>query len=102
MWTYHSGLGWTLEVTPTTWARNHAGDYLIGVYDWSELYSKYKNRGLNTNLNGMRDQLICHQVVVAVTDPGKATWNIDEWRPDVGYWQTLNSRCNPGGSKFFD
>jgi hypothetical protein len=101
-WSYHSGYGWTLEVTPTTWARAQAGSYLVGTYDWNELYSKYKNSGLNTNLNGMRDQLICHQVVVAVVSPTKATWNLDEWRPDVGYVQTVNSRCNPGGSVIWD
>ena len=53
-------------------------------------------------LNGMRDQLICHQQIVAIKDPGKATWNIDEWRPDVGYLQTVNASCNPGGAKWFD
>lgn len=100
-WVHHTE-GWTLQVTPTTWARANAGSYLVGTYDWSELYSKYKNSGLNTNLNGMRDQLICHQQIVAVRAPGKATWNLDEWRPDVGYIQTVNSSCNPGGSKWFD
>lgn len=100
-WVHHTE-GFTLEVTPTTWARSFAGQYMIGVYDWSELYSKYKDKGLNTNLNGMRDQLICHQVFVAVRYPGKSTWNLDEWRPDVGYVQTVNASCNPGGSKWFD
>ncbi len=101
-WVYHSGFGWTFEVTPTWWARANAGGYFIGVADWDELYGRYKNRGLNTNLNGMRDQLICHQQVVAIRDPGKPTWNIDEWRPDVGYLQTVNASCNPGGPTFFD
>ena len=103
-WSYHSGYGWTLAVTPTSWARANAGSYLVGEYDWSELLSKYKSvgRGIKYNLTGMRDQLICHQQVVAVYSPTKATWNIDEWRPSVGYAQTVNSRCNPGGSTIFD
>lgn len=101
-WVWHSGAGWTFEVTPTGWARWNAGGYLPGVYGWNELYSKYRYRGLNTNLNGMRDQYICHRQIVALRAPNKPTWNLDEWRPDVGYWQTLNTSCNPGGAKWFD
>lgn len=101
-WAYHAGDGWTLEVTPTGWARLQAGGYIPGVYGWDELYAKYRNRGLNTNLDGMRDQYICHVQVVAIREPRKATWNLDEWRPNVSYLQTINARCNPGGSRIFD
>ncbi|MGL4340408.1 MAG: DUF2599 domain-containing protein [Rhodoglobus sp.] len=101
VWSLHDE-GWTFEVTPTWWARSSAGGYLPGVYGWDELYTKYRDRGLNTNLNGMRDQYICHQQVVAVRAPDKPTWNLDEWRPDVGYWETINTSCNPGGERWFD
>jgi hypothetical protein len=89
--------GWTLMVTPTTWARANAGGYLVGVAGWDELYDKYKNAGLDTNLGSMRNQYICHQRFVALYSPNKPTWNLDEWRPDVGYWETVNQKCNPGG-----
>ncbi|MGO4860156.1 DUF2599 domain-containing protein [Arthrobacter sp. 2MCAF14] len=94
--------GWIFEVTPTGWARAFPGSYWVGTYDWDELYTKYRYAGLNTNLNGMRDQLICHQEYVAIRTPNKATWNLDEWRPDVGYWDTVLSNCNPGGARWFD
>jgi uncharacterized protein DUF2599 len=100
VWRWHTE-GWTFEVTPTSWQRLWNG-YWPASAGWDELYSKYKDRGLNTNLNGMRDQYICHVQIVSIRAPGKATWNLDEWRPDVGYWQTINSSCNPGGSKWFD
>lgn len=100
-WVHYSD-GWTIQVYPTGWARQNAGNYAVGTFDWDELYTKYSNRGLNTNLNGMRDQLICHQQFVAVRSPGKASWNIDEWRPDVGYAQTVAQSCNPGGARWFD
>jgi hypothetical protein len=100
-WEHHTE-GWTLKVTPTGWARFNAGGYLPGVAGWNELYAKYRNRGLNTNLDGMRDQFICHQQVVALRAPNKPTWNLDEWRPNVSYLQTVNASCNPGGSKWFD
>lgn len=70
-------------VAPTGWARLNAGGYAVGVARWNELYSKYRNRGLNTNLDGMRDQFICHQQIVALRSPRKPTWNLDEWRPNV-------------------
>lgn len=100
-WVWHSE-GWTMEVTPTGWARANAGGYLPGVYGWDELYSKYRYRGLNTNLDGMRDQYICHQQIVALRAPNKPTWNLDEWRPNVSYLETVNASCNPGGPRFFD
>ncbi|WP_422934898.1 DUF2599 domain-containing protein [Sinomonas sp. P47F7] len=97
--------GWVFKVFPAWWARSNAyssHSYLVGAFGWDELYSKYASAGLNTNLNGMRDQYICHQVVVGVRDPNKESWNLDEWRPDVGWWETVNSYCNPGGNRLFD
>lgn len=96
--------GWTLEVTPTGWARANAGGYAVGAAGWSELYAKYRNvgRGIRYNLDGMRDQWICHQQIVAIRAPRKPTWNLDEWRPNYSYAQTVNASCNPGGARWFD
>jgi hypothetical protein len=104
-WAYDTkNVGWTLRVVPTTWAKWQAGGYLPGVAGWNELYSKYKNagRGIKRNLNGMRDQYICHQQVVAIRAPNKPSWNLDEWRADVGYAATVNASCNPGNPGIFD
>lgn len=90
--------GRTLMVSPTGWARFNGGDYLVGNAGWNELYSKYKTKGLTKNLGGMKDQFICHQEFAFL----KSTWNLDEWRPDVSYAQTVNSKCNPGGGKIID
>jgi Protein of unknown function (DUF2599) len=99
-WVHHAE-GWTLQVTPTGWQRFWNG-YWPASAGWDELYSKYRNLGLNTNLQGMRDQYICHVQIVSVRAPNRPTWNLDEWRPNVGYVQTINSSCNPGGAKWFD
>jgi hypothetical protein len=103
-WVLRSPDGWTLQVAPTGWARIQAGGYVPGVAGWNELYSRYKKvgRGIKVNLDGMRDQWICHQQVVALRAPNRATWNLDEWRPNVSYAQTVNSFCNPGGARWFD
>lgn len=38
-----------------------------------------------------RDQLICH----VQNARGKSPWNLDEWRPNVGYPATVAALCNP-------
>jgi hypothetical protein len=89
----HRSQGWTLSVDPTGWLRTNCGGYVPGSAAWDELYSKYKNHGLNTNLGGMRDQLICHVQIACFKD----RFNLDEWRPDVSYPATVAALCNPGG-----
>jgi hypothetical protein len=83
----------TLSVTPTWWARANGGSAGggVGALAWNELYSKFKNKGLNRNLGSMRNQLICHEIIAFL----KPTWNLDEWRPDVGLLGTLAHACNP-------
>lgn len=98
-WTYHSGYGWTLKVQPTDWQRFFNG-YAPAVAGWNELYSKYRNHGLNTNLGSMKNQYICHVLIVSWYAPDKSTWDLDEWRPDVGLTDTINHKCNPGPGGF--
>lgn len=98
-WTYHTGYGWTLKVTPTDWQRFWSG--VAPAYaGWNELYSKYRNRGLNTNLGSMENQYVCHVLIVNTIAPNKATWDLDEWRPNVGLTDTINHKCNPGPGGF--
>lgn len=39
-----------------------------------------------------RDQLVCHW---ANAGKFKVPWNLDAWRPDVGYTRTVAAGCNP-------
>lgn len=41
--------------------------------------------------NKYRDQLVCH----IANAWSKIPWNLESWRPDVGYFQTVLSACNP-------
>lgn len=43
-----------------------------------------------------------YSFAVSVRAPRKATWNLDEWRPSVGYLQTVAQSCNPAGARWFD
>ncbi len=46
---------------------------------------------------GMRDQLVCHWVWARMVQPDKESWNLEPWRPAVGYQATVQAACNPGG-----
>lgn len=46
---------------------------------------------------GMRDQFVCHWVWARLVARDKPTWNLEPWRPNVGYDATVEAACNPGG-----
>ncbi|WP_028478009.1 DUF2599 domain-containing protein [Nocardia sp. CNY236] len=46
---------------------------------------------------GMRDQFRCHWVWARLVQPDKPSWNLEPWRPAVGYPATVDAQCNPGG-----
>ncbi|MET9211106.1 MULTISPECIES: DUF2599 domain-containing protein [unclassified Nocardia] len=46
---------------------------------------------------GMRDQFVCHWVWARMVAPDKPSWNLEPWRPAVGYSATVSANCNPGG-----
>ncbi|MET7772132.1 DUF2599 domain-containing protein [Nocardia sp. NPDC005366] len=46
---------------------------------------------------GMRDQFICHWEWARLVQPNKPSWNLEPWRPAVGYQGTVQASCNPGG-----
>ncbi|MEC3956600.1 DUF2599 domain-containing protein [Nocardia sp. CDC153] len=46
---------------------------------------------------GMYDQFRCHWEWARVVAPDKPSWNLEPWRPAVGYDATVVAMCNPGG-----
>ncbi|MBF6353462.1 DUF2599 domain-containing protein [Nocardia higoensis] len=46
---------------------------------------------------GMYDQFICHWHWARLVQPDKPSWNLEPWRPAVGYEGTVAASCNPGG-----
>ena len=82
----HEG-GRSLAVDPTPWARLSG---MVGeATAWAQLVASEPEAGSRT----MRDQFDCH--ALGATD--KATWNLEPWRPDVGFLATAAARCNPTG-----
>lgn len=77
--------GRSLAVAPTDWMR--AGGMAALEVGWAALVAAVPEAGTTT----MRDQLACHTVGA----PGKETWNLEPWRPEVGTLATMLAGCNP-------
>jgi hypothetical protein len=84
--------GRQLRVYPT--AAGRADTSPAGVdRAWSQVLATAPD----ANTPGMHDQFECHWVFARIVDPTKTSWNLEPWRPDVGYQATVAARCNPGG-----
>ncbi|MGW5216730.1 DUF2599 domain-containing protein [Nocardia sp. NPDC004085] len=60
---------------------------------WQEIVAE----SADAEAPGMRDQFICHWAWARLVQPDKPSWNLEPWRPAVGYQATVEARCNPGG-----
>lgn len=77
--------GRSLQVDPTTFGRSGSAAALEAVR--AELVAS----GPDATTTVMDHQLRCH----ALGAPGKETWNLEPWRPEVDYLAYLLARCNP-------
>jgi Protein of unknown function (DUF2599) len=48
---------------------------------------------------GMREQFMCHWNYAEAAEPGKTSWNLEPWRPEVDQQQMIAASCNPGGTE---
>lgn len=48
---------------------------------------------------GMKEQFVCHWRFAEIAEPGKVSWNLEPWRPEVSPDQMMAARCNPGGTE---
>lgn len=80
----------SLAITPTPCARQHIPEpeQPMAV---DELFDRWASDPRFINPRGMRDQFRC----LMVKYPDKPEWNIEPWRPDVGYEATFAADCNP-------
>jgi hypothetical protein len=49
--------------------------------------------------SGMREQFMCHWQYAEFAQPGKTSWNLEPWRPQVTADQMVAAGCNPGGTE---
>ncbi|GAA4534279.1 DUF2599 domain-containing protein [Amycolatopsis samaneae] len=79
-----------LAVFPTEYGRRQA-PASARLDAWAEVVKLAPS----VNHNNMRDQFLCHYDFARIGAPDKPSWNLEQWRPDVGYARTVLARCNP-------
>jgi hypothetical protein len=53
----------------------------------------------DADIPGMREQFMCHWQYAEFAYPGKASWNLEPWRPEVSMDEMVAAHCNPGGTE---
>jgi hypothetical protein len=95
-WTRWGGGLTSLRVFPTPSGRAAArepGTAASADEAWAEVLALSPD----ADTAGMRAQFICHWQFAEVAQPGKASWNLEPWRPVVDDAEMVASGCNPGG-----
>ena len=88
----------SLRVYPTDAARaltHQPGSAAEADQAWTEVLAQSPD----ADLPGMREQFLCHWTFAELAEPGKTSWNLEPWRPEVAREVLLASGCNPGGSE---
>lgn len=89
----------SLRVYPTASGRAAARRLGPSGVDADEAWSEVLALAPDAGTAGMREQFICHWELAEFAQPGKASWNLEPWRPVVSVDAMTGSGCNPGGSE---
>ncbi|RDH77188.1 DUF2599 domain-containing protein [Mycolicibacterium moriokaense] len=88
----------SLRVYPTDSAR--AASVEPGTdSEADEAWAEVVTLSPDADIPGMRDQFMCHWHYAEFAYPGKTSWNLEPWRPEVPADQMLAAHCNPGGTE---
>ncbi|GFG52646.1 hypothetical protein CQY20_01340 [Mycolicibacterium agri] len=88
----------SLRVYPTDSARaasTQPGTTAQADQMWAEVLTVSPD----ADIAGMREQFMCHWHYAELAYPGKESWNLEPWRPEVSWDEMLASHCNPGGTE---
>ncbi|QUR66229.1 DUF2599 domain-containing protein [Mycobacterium spongiae] len=88
----------SLRIYPTTSGRTAAGHLgPRGAADeaWAEVLALAPD----ADSVGMHAQFMCHWNFAEIAQPGKASWNLEPWRPVVDDVAMITSACNPVGAE---
>ena len=87
----------SLRVFPTEAGRLAAGQ--LGTRAQAdEAWGEILALSPDADMTGMRAQFDCHWRFAEFGEPGKVSWNLEPWRPEVDDDAMLASGCNPGGT----
>ncbi len=88
----------SLRVYPTASGRLAAGN--VGTSAQAdEAWAEVLTLSPDADIPGMRPQFLCHWQFAEIAHPGKTSWNLEPWRPEVTEDQMLGAGCNPGGTE---
>ncbi|HEX2286396.1 MAG TPA: DUF2599 domain-containing protein [Mycobacterium sp.] len=84
----------SLRVFPTAAGRQAAGLVTAPDQAWAEVLTLSPD----ADIPGMKAQFICHWQFAELGQPGKVSWNLEPWRPEVSDDEMMAAGCNPGGT----
>lgn len=88
----------SLRVYPTDSARTAATQVLTAAQA-DEAWSEVLTLSPDADIPGMREQFMCHWSYAELAEPGKTSWNLEPWRPEVSADEMVAAHCNPGGTE---
>ncbi|MHC9291052.1 DUF2599 domain-containing protein [Mycobacterium sp. LTG2003] len=88
----------SLRVYPTDAARRLARQPGTSVQA-DEAWAQVLALSPDADIAGMREQFLCHWTFAELAEPGKTSWNLEPWRPEVSPDMMLAAGCNPGGTE---
>ncbi|AWT51971.1 DUF2599 domain-containing protein [Mycolicibacterium smegmatis] len=88
----------SLRVYPTASARElsrQPGGAALADEAWRQVLALSPD----ADIAGMREQFVCHWTFAELVEPGKTSWNLEPWRPEVSPEEMAATGCNPGGTE---
>ncbi len=88
----------SLRVYPTAAGRAEAAQLRnrpVGEAAWRQVL----DAAPEADIPGMREQFLCHWQLAEFAHPGKESWNLEPWRPEVDAATLIETGCNPGGTQ---
>lgn len=88
----------SLRVYPTPAGRGTSGrpgTTAASEYAWAEILTLSPDAAIP----GMKEQFLCHWKFAEIFEPGKTSWNLEPWRPEVTPDVMVSTGCNPGGTE---
>ena len=95
-WVSYDGLP-TLRVYLTEAGREVAGKFAKTPTQTGEAWNEVLDLAPDADTPGMRAQFLCHWNFAEFAEPGKPSWDLEPWRPDVDDGVMVLAGCNPGG-----
>jgi hypothetical protein len=88
----------SLRVYPTDSARI-AATQIGTTAQADEAWTEVLTLSPDADIPGMREQFMCHWQYAELAEPGKSSWNLEPWRPEVSGDEMVAAHCNPGGTE---